>query len=87
MVQVEAMEGLANAYRISGDKSYKTKVFQIWQYVQTYIIDKVHGEWFWRIDNDGYPVDSEPKVSMWKCPYHNGRALMRLIEKMETWEE
>lgn len=86
-VQVEAMEGLANAYRITGDKTYRTKVFQMWQYVQTYLIDKVHGEWFWRIDDDGYPVDSEPKVSMWKCPYHNGRALMRLIEKMETWEE
>lgn len=86
-VQVEAMEGFANAYRITGDKKYRKLVFKIWQYIQVYVIDKVHGEWFWRIDNDGYPVDSEPKVSMWKCPYHNGRALMRLIEKIEKWEE
>ncbi len=86
-VQVEAMEGLANAYRITGDKKYRNLVFKIWQYIQVNLIDKVHGEWFWRIDNDGYPVDSEPKVSMWKCPYHNGRALMRVIEKIETWEE
>lgn len=86
-VQVEAMEGLANAYNITGDEEYRKTVFKIWEYVQNNIIDKVHGEWFWRIDDDGFPVDSEPKIGMWKCPYHNSRSLMRIIQKIEAWNQ
>lgn len=85
-VQVEAMEGLANAFNITGDETYRKLVFKIWEYITQYVVDQVHGEWFWRIDEDGYPVDSEPKISQWKCPYHNGRALMRIIQKIEKWE-
>ncbi len=84
-VQIEAVEGLANAYDMTGDKKYRDLALKQWDYIRKNVIDRVHGEWFWRIDDDGFPVDSEPKMGMWKCPYHNGRGLMHMIREMEKW--
>ena len=84
-VQIEAVEGLANAYDMTGDKKYRDLALKQWDYIRKNVIDRVHGEWFWRIDYDGFPVDSEPKMGMWKCPYHNGRGLMHMIREMEKW--
>ena len=85
-VQIEAVEGLANAYDMTGDKKYRDLALKQWDYISQNLIDRVHGEWFWRIDDDGFPVDSEPKMGMWKCPYHNGRGLMHMIREMEKWK-
>lgn len=86
-VQIEAVEGLANAYDMTGDKKYRDLALKQWDYIHKNVIDRVHGEWFWRIDDDGFPVDSEPKMGMWKCPYHNGRGLMHMIREMGKWEK
>lgn len=85
-VQVEAMEGLANAYQMTKNHNYRTLLFAIWNYVKTNIIDEKNGEWHWRTNRENIAVNDSPKVSMWKCPYHNSRALMRLLEKIELWE-
>ena len=85
-VQIEAVEGLANAYDMTGDKKYRDLALKQWDYISKNLIDRVHGEWFWRIDDDGFPVDCEPKMGMWKCPYHNGRGLMHMIREMEKWQ-
>lgn len=85
-VQIEAVEGLANAYDMTGKEEYRQLALKQWSYIRENVIDRVHGEWFWRIDNDGYPVDCEAKMGMWKCPYHNGRGLMHMIREFEKWE-
>ncbi len=84
-VQIEAVEGLANAYDMTGKEEYRTLALKQWNYIKQYLIDNVHGEWYWRIDEDGFPVDSEPKMGQWKCPYHNGRGLMHMIKEMDKW--
>jgi len=38
-------------------------------------------EWFWRVDRHRKPDPIEPKVSMWKCPYHNGRACLEIVRR------
>ena len=40
------------------------------------------GEWFWSTAENGVPTD-KPIVEEWKCPYHNGRMCLRLIEKQQ----
>lgn len=85
-VQIEAVEGLANAYDMTGKEEYRTLALKQWNYIKQYLIDNVHGEWYWRIDEDGFPVDSEPKMGQWKCPYHNGRGLMHMIKEMDKWD-
>ena len=83
-VQVEAMEGLAHAYTLTQNKEYLTVAFSIWEYVSTYFIDKTNNEWFWRVSQNNIPYLEDPKISMWKCPYHSARALMQIITKLRT---
>lgn len=83
-VQVEAMEGLANAYAMTKHEPYLETVFDIWKYTSSHLIDRTNGEWFWRVSQSNQPYPADPKISMWKCPYHNSRALMRVISKINT---
>lgn len=77
----EAMVGLYYAYTISGDKNYSEAVEKIWKYTREHLIDRKNGEWFFRTDRNGIPYTNEDKIGMWKCPYHNSRAFMQLLER------
>lgn len=79
--QAEAIIGLNYAYEISNNKKYLIMVNKIWTFIQSNIIDPENGEWFWRVNKTGHPYTSEYKVGMWKAPYHNSRACMKLIAK------
>jgi mannobiose 2-epimerase len=79
--QVEAMLGLQYAFNISGDKKYQAAILDIWDFTQNNLIDRQNGEWFFRIDQANKPYIQEDKLSMWKAPYHNSRALMMLLKE------
>ena len=38
------------------------------------------GEWFAYTTVDGKPL-GKPMVDEWKCPYHNGRMCLRVMER------
>lgn len=82
-MQAEAMVGLAYAWKITGKDIYKNQLQKVWYFIRTFMIDRVNGEWFWRVDKDGIPVTSEDKVGFWKCPYHNSRAMMEVLAIFE----
>ena len=66
---------------------YLQKFFKQWQYVQTYLIDHEHGDWY----EEG--LDNEPqrktalKAHIWKGSYHNFRALMNCINRIDNMEK
>ena len=81
-VQAETMLGFDNAYRLTGDEKYRQAVADEWQYIQKVIVDPREGsEWFWCTGEDGVPTPGKPIVEEWKCPYHNSRMCLRLIEQ------
>lgn len=80
--QVEAMVGLVHAWHLSHDDAYFNTAFKIWGFTKKYIIDHENGEWFFRVDSNGKPYTSEDKVGPWKCPYHNSRAMIEVITKI-----
>lgn len=82
--QAEAMVGLMDAYKIDPKPAYLTGIYNLWNFIKNHLIDTENGEWFWRVDSNGKPVPSDDKVGFWKCPYHNSRALMELIERIEN---
>ncbi len=80
--QAEALIGLFNAYQVSGDKKFLDMTVKCWDYTEKNILDFEHGEWVWGIKSDGSVMDQEDKAGMWKCPYHNGRAMIEMIRRL-----
>jgi mannobiose 2-epimerase len=82
-VQSEALIGFYNAYQITGDETYLEIVYKNWTFIKKYILDKENGEWFWGINRD-YSLIEKDKAGFWKCPYHNSRACLELIERIKV---
>ncbi|UMB53341.1 AGE family epimerase/isomerase [Lutibacter sp. A64] len=80
--QAEALVGLRYAYNITKNERYLEVASKILNFIQTKIIDKTNGEWFWRVNKNGELYTSEYKIGMWKAPYHTSRACIVLNEKM-----
>lgn len=80
-VQAETILGFNEAYKLTGEAVWMDRVAQQWDYVKNVISDPRPGsEWFWSTDENGIPTE-KPIVEEWKCPYHNGRMCLRMIEK------
>jgi mannobiose 2-epimerase len=80
--QAEAMVGFLNAFQLSGDEQFLHAARASWQFIQTHIVDRTHGEWFWGVSRDGKPLDHQ-KTGPWKGPYHNGRACLETIRRLD----
>jgi mannobiose 2-epimerase len=80
-VQAEALIGFYNAYQLTGDETYLDIVYKNWKFIKKYILDKENGEWFWGINRD-YSLIEKDKAGFWKCPYHNSRACLELINRI-----
>ncbi|MDB5110346.1 MAG: N-acylglucosamine 2-epimerase [Mucilaginibacter sp.] len=82
-VQAEAVVGFYNAYQVTGEEAFFDKAVASWDFTQKHIIDHQKGEWLWGVNNDGTVMSGYGKVSFWKCPYHNSRACMEMITRLE----
>ena len=80
-VQAEAVVGFVNLYQHFGDESALQKAFNCWEYIKKNLIDYEHGEWYWCRRKDGTLNLDDDKAGFWKCPYHNGRMCLELIER------
>ena len=80
--QAEAVIGFLNAFQLSGDAGYLEAARRVWDYLEDHLVDRAHGEWFWRINNDGRPDPALPKVSEWKGPYHGSRACLETLRRL-----
>jgi mannobiose 2-epimerase len=80
--QAEAVVGFFNAFQMTGDIRFFNLSRNAWEFIRKFQIDHVNGEWFWLLSPE-YKVKPMPKVSPWKCPYHNGRMCMEMITRLE----
>ena len=80
--QAEAMVGFFNAYEITGDEKYLGLSLGCWRFVQQYLKDKSE-EWFWGV-RENYAIMRKGKAGFWKCPYHNGRACLEIIRRINS---
>jgi len=81
-VQAEALVGFLNAWEISGEKLFMDHFENVWKFIQQKIkSDK--GEWVWGINDDGTLMAGEDKAGLWKCPYHNSRAMLEVIQRFK----
>lgn len=81
-VSAEGMVGFLNAYQLTGDTKQLEKVFQLWSFIKTHLLDTQHGEWFWGVNSDYSIMNKEDKIGFWKCPYHNVRACLEILKRL-----
>lgn len=81
--QAEAVVGFVNAWQETGEKRYLEAANAVWGFTRSRILDPVGGEWFWRVDRAGRAYEIEDKLGPWKCPYHNVRACMEILERTD----
>ncbi|MDR0455839.1 MAG: AGE family epimerase/isomerase [Treponema sp.] len=80
--QAEAVAGFYNAYELSGEQKYFDAADSTWNFIQNHFVDRTHGEWHNELNPDNTPDTSMPKAGFWKCPYHNARACLEIIQRM-----
>lgn len=87
-VQAEALLGYINGYQLDSTKTeYLEASKKLWNFINTYIIDKREGsEWFYDLNKDGEPESKKEIVGPWKCPYHNGRMCFEVIHRNVDWQ-
>jgi len=80
-VQAENVVGWINIYQHFGDRQALHNAVMGWQYIMHNLIDYDHGEWFWSRRPDGTVNRDDDKAGFWKCPYHNSRMCLEIIER------
>lgn len=80
-VQAENVVGWINLYQYFHDEDALVNAKRCWQYIKDNLIDYQNGEWFWSRHPDGTLNTTDDKAGFWKCPYHNGRMCMEIMER------
>nr|WP_294945684.1 AGE family epimerase/isomerase [uncultured Mucilaginibacter sp.] len=80
--QAEAMVGFYNTCQITGDEKWLKLSIGSWEFVKEHLLDKKHGEWHWGIYANGSVMATEDKAGLWKCPYHNSRACLEVMRRL-----
>ncbi|KAA3656386.1 MAG: N-acyl-D-glucosamine 2-epimerase [Chloroflexi bacterium] len=94
-LQAETLVGFMNGFELTGNSHYWENVVLSWDFINQFVIDHEGGEWFTKVNRLGQPFLAEPeddpspyyrndwKVDPWKCPYHNGRSCMEMIQRID----
>ena len=81
-VQAENVVGWYNIYQHFGDEEALERASRCWAYIKQNLIDNEHGEWYWSRHADGSLNTTDDKAGFWKCPYHNSRMCMEVMERV-----
>ena len=81
--QAEAAVGFLNAYQLSGQSHFLEAALRSWDFIERYFVDRQYGGWFRHVTKDHVIDPDAAKVSFWKCPYHNSRACMELMDRLK----
>lgn len=82
--QAEALVGFINAAGLTGEARYWSAALRTWNFIELRLIDRRHGEWFRGVTREGVVLPEKPKLSFWKCPYHNGRAALEATRRLRA---
>ena len=82
-VQAETVVGFLNIYQHFHDDSALERALRCWQYIKENLIDRENGEWYWSRHHDGSLNTIDDKAGFWKCPYHNSRMCLEILERSQ----
>lgn len=82
-VQAETVVGSVWQWKYTGDDVWLEKASQEWEFIRRNIINP-DGEWYWSLRADGTVNTDDDLAGPWKCPYHNGRMCMEILERLQS---
>jgi mannobiose 2-epimerase len=53
-----------------------------WNFIDKFILDPVHGGWYWETTREGKHTGDGAKANAWKANYHTSRALMNVAKML-----
>ncbi len=81
--QAEAVVGLLNAFQLCGEERYWRAALRAWEFIERHVVDRRQGEWFYEITSERKPNLKLFKICEWKGPYHNTRACLEILRRLE----
>lgn len=82
----EAVVGYVDQWQVAKDPNDQMVNWELaeaaYDFIQSHLLDRENGEWFWSVLPDGTPDRDNDKAGFWKCPYHNSRMCFELIERL-----
>jgi mannobiose 2-epimerase len=81
-VMCENIIGHVNLYQYFGDERALETAQKCWEFVKRSLIDWDKGEWHWSVDDQGTVNRDDDKAGFWKCPYHNSRMCLEIMERL-----
>jgi len=79
-VQSETVVGNWNAWQMSHDARYMDIALRCWDFIKEKIVCP-EGEWYWSRRSNGSANTVDDRAGFWKCPYHNTRMCLEIIER------
>ncbi len=81
-VLAESVVGNLWLWKYHGDLAAADRALSTWAYIRDNLVDYDNGDWFWSVAPDGTPDKLSPKAGFWKCPYHNTRMCLQVLEQV-----
>ena len=79
-VQAETVVGNLWLWKYHGETLSADKALRCWDYIREHLLDEKDGEWWWAVLPDGSLDKAQPKAGFWKCPYHNTRMCLQVLQ-------
>jgi len=88
-VQAEGMNTLLLMHERYGKETdqYWSRFQEQWEFIRKFQMDGFYGGWYARVSDEGTIPDKDSyatrKAGEWKCGYHDGRAMLNVMERLD----
>jgi mannobiose 2-epimerase len=83
-VQAEAALGTLYQGLRSNDPRMIAETVRVWSFIESFVVDRAHGDWRLRVSLSGAPDPSCPLVVFWKDAIHQARACLEISRLCEA---
>lgn len=84
-VQAETVIGLVYLRLFHNVPLTIHKAWDTWNYIKDNLVDLQLGEWYWSRLPDGSINRRDDHAGFWKCPYHNSRMCIEVMERLRNF--
>jgi mannobiose 2-epimerase len=78
----EVLVGFLDGHETFGEQRFLDAFENVWQFVNTHMINHDVGEWRTLLDRTGNPID--PNIgNPWKAAYHSGRSMLESVTRLK----